>query len=315
MAEIPVDPLQIISGFGPHVSSMTGARLSTSLEPDRTVKTHCCFCGQQCGIQLKVRDNQVIGFEPWEEFPFNRGMLCPKGVKRYLQGSHPDRLTTDCNQHDRPERQLIMHKDRPDKFPAERRDHVETVAAGRGKPPQIDCKNPQQDDRHAKGGEVTKEDAGRQQRFVKTFPQVSRQSTQRIPKDPANNNGWKLQHNRPSNRGPDHVCNRSWILADRVAEIATSHVPDVDRILLKYRLICAEQLGILLVHRLHACGIRHALRHPCGNRSHRISRHQARQEEVDRCRGDLIKRLAWLPRRWHDERRVVCRGLGWRRHA
>jgi assimilatory nitrate reductase catalytic subunit len=45
-------------------------------------------------VQLKVRDNQVIGFEPWEEFPFNRGMLCPKGVKRYLQGAHPDRLTT-----------------------------------------------------------------------------------------------------------------------------------------------------------------------------------------------------------------------------
>ena len=34
----------------------------------------------------------VIGFEPWEDFPFNRGMLCPKGVKRYLQGNHPDRL-------------------------------------------------------------------------------------------------------------------------------------------------------------------------------------------------------------------------------
>jgi assimilatory nitrate reductase catalytic subunit len=48
----------------------------------------------QCGIQLKVRDNQLIGFEPWEEFPFNRGMLCPKGVKRYLQGAHPDRLLT-----------------------------------------------------------------------------------------------------------------------------------------------------------------------------------------------------------------------------
>src|SRR5207253_711588 len=48
--------------------------------------------GQQCGIQLKVRKNEVIGFEPWEEFPFNRGMLCPKGVKRYLQGAHPDRL-------------------------------------------------------------------------------------------------------------------------------------------------------------------------------------------------------------------------------
>src|SRR5690606_15952578 len=60
--------------------------------PDRLVKTHCSFCGMQCGIKLKVRDEQVIGFEPWEEFPFNRGMLCPKGVKRYLQGAHPDRL-------------------------------------------------------------------------------------------------------------------------------------------------------------------------------------------------------------------------------
>jgi assimilatory nitrate reductase catalytic subunit len=94
VAEVPVDPIRIIEGFGPHLSSMTGARLSTSVEPERLVKTHCCFCGQQCGIQLKVRDNEVIGFEPWEEFPFNRGMLCPKGVKRYLQGSHPDRLTT-----------------------------------------------------------------------------------------------------------------------------------------------------------------------------------------------------------------------------
>ena len=94
MATIPVDEHQIIERFGPHLSAMTGARLSTSVEPDRLVKTHCCFCGQQCGIQLKVRDNEVIGFEPWEEFPFNRGMLCPKGVKRYLQGSHPDRLMT-----------------------------------------------------------------------------------------------------------------------------------------------------------------------------------------------------------------------------
>ncbi|NUR55193.1 MAG: molybdopterin oxidoreductase family protein [Acidobacteria bacterium] len=94
MATLPVDELKIIERFGPHQSAMTGVRLSTSTEPERLVKTHCCFCGQQCGVQLKVRDNQVIGFEPWEEFPFNRGMLCPKGVKRYLQGAHPDRLTT-----------------------------------------------------------------------------------------------------------------------------------------------------------------------------------------------------------------------------
>jgi assimilatory nitrate reductase catalytic subunit len=94
MATIPTRESNIIERFGPHLSPMTGTRLSTSIEPERLVKTHCCFCGQQCGIQLKVRDNEVIGFEPWEDFPFNRGMLCPKGVKRYLQGSHPDRLLT-----------------------------------------------------------------------------------------------------------------------------------------------------------------------------------------------------------------------------
>jgi assimilatory nitrate reductase catalytic subunit len=90
MSKLPVDELATIRAFGPHLSGRV--RGTSSTEPDRLVKTHCCFCGQQCGIQLKVRQNEVIGFEPWEEFPFNRGMLCPKGVKRYLQGSHPDRL-------------------------------------------------------------------------------------------------------------------------------------------------------------------------------------------------------------------------------
>lgn len=93
MATLPVDELAITARSSPHVSTMAGVRLSTSAEPNRLVKTHCWFCGQQCGIQLKGRDNQVIGFEPWDEFPFNRRMLCPKGVKSYLQNAHPDRLT------------------------------------------------------------------------------------------------------------------------------------------------------------------------------------------------------------------------------
>lgn len=92
MATIPVDDLEITNAYGPHLSA--GTRGGTAGAPDKLVKTHCCFCGQQCGIQLKVRGNEVIGFEPWEDFPFNRGMLCPKGVKRYLQGGHPDRLLT-----------------------------------------------------------------------------------------------------------------------------------------------------------------------------------------------------------------------------
>jgi assimilatory nitrate reductase catalytic subunit len=94
MAKLPDQLSDITERFGPHPAYSAGVRLATNLEPDKIVKTHCCFCGQQCGIQLKVKDNVVIGFEPWEDFPFNQGMLCPKGVKRYLQGAHPDRLLT-----------------------------------------------------------------------------------------------------------------------------------------------------------------------------------------------------------------------------
>jgi assimilatory nitrate reductase catalytic subunit len=89
---VPVE--ELLRLYGPHLNSAPpGGWEAPALDGKTTlVKTHCCFCGQQCGIQLKVRENTVVGFEPWEDFPFNRGMLCPKGVNRYLQGNHPDRL-------------------------------------------------------------------------------------------------------------------------------------------------------------------------------------------------------------------------------
>src|SRR5215831_7949752 len=93
MAAEPQLTYELLAKFGPLRSYPTGQRIDTTVDPDRLVKTHCCFCGQQCGIQLKVKSNEVIGFEPWEDFPFNKGMLCPKGVRRYLQGAHHDRLT------------------------------------------------------------------------------------------------------------------------------------------------------------------------------------------------------------------------------
>jgi assimilatory nitrate reductase catalytic subunit len=94
MATLPKEQDVLVDAWGPHLNRMDGVRVDTGVEPDKIVSTHCCFCGQQCGINLKVKDNLVIGFEPRYDFPFNKGMLCPKGVKRYLQGGHPDRLTT-----------------------------------------------------------------------------------------------------------------------------------------------------------------------------------------------------------------------------
>jgi len=92
MATLPVPAEEIIARFGPSLNFPPTEGYPGRDEPDEVVKTHCCFCGMQCGIQLLVKDNKIVGFEPWEEFPFNEGRLCPKGVQRYLQNNHPDRL-------------------------------------------------------------------------------------------------------------------------------------------------------------------------------------------------------------------------------
>src|SRR6185436_39234 len=94
MAKAPISEEALKEQFGPHLNYVPpGGWKDESIHPaEKLVKTHCCFCGQQCGIQLKIRENHIIGFEPWEDFPFNHGMLCPKGVKRYMQSGHPDRL-------------------------------------------------------------------------------------------------------------------------------------------------------------------------------------------------------------------------------
>ena len=94
MATLPLSEDELIARFGPHLNRQPPGGWNTGLDIDREVPTHCCFCGQQCGIVLKVKDEHVVGFEPRYDFPFNEGKLCPKGVKRYLQGSHPDRLLT-----------------------------------------------------------------------------------------------------------------------------------------------------------------------------------------------------------------------------
>lgn len=92
MARLPVPVERLIEQFGPHKNYPPREGYPGRDEPDRIVETHCCFCGMQCGIKLLVKGERVVGFDPWEEFPFNEGRLCPKGVQRYLQNNHPDRL-------------------------------------------------------------------------------------------------------------------------------------------------------------------------------------------------------------------------------
>ncbi|HIG29636.1 MAG TPA: nitrite reductase [Verrucomicrobiales bacterium] len=91
MAHLVINEEDYIRRYGPSLNYTPESGWKTE-QADRLVKTHCCFCGVQCGIQLKVKNDRIIGFEPWEEFPVNQGKLCPKGIKRYLQNEHPDRL-------------------------------------------------------------------------------------------------------------------------------------------------------------------------------------------------------------------------------
>jgi assimilatory nitrate reductase catalytic subunit len=78
--------------FDFHQGTGLPAHWSSNEVVDRYVPTHCCFCGVQCGMYLKVAGEQVVGVEPREDFPLNHGMLCPKGTTAYQTVNHPDRL-------------------------------------------------------------------------------------------------------------------------------------------------------------------------------------------------------------------------------
>ncbi len=63
-------------------------------EGEELIATHCCFCGMQCGMNIRVDQAtaKVVGVEPRYDFPMNGGRLCPKGVSAYRQAELGDRL-------------------------------------------------------------------------------------------------------------------------------------------------------------------------------------------------------------------------------
>ncbi len=83
---------KIIAQFGPHLHDVPDGGWKADRVIDKIVPTHCPYCGVQCGMNLLVEENKVVGFEPRYDFPVNEGKLCPKGVTAYLQIHHPDRL-------------------------------------------------------------------------------------------------------------------------------------------------------------------------------------------------------------------------------
>ena len=91
MARLPASIPELVAQFGPHPTAHPGgwAPANPTARADALLLLRAAVRHTAQGEGRKV-----VGFEPWEEFPFNRGKLCPKGVKRYMQGEHPDRLRT-----------------------------------------------------------------------------------------------------------------------------------------------------------------------------------------------------------------------------
>ncbi|WP_077624024.1 molybdopterin oxidoreductase family protein [Sediminibacillus massiliensis] len=61
---------------------------------EKLIKTHCSYCGMQCGMNLRVNTltNKIVGVEPRYDWPVTVGKMCPKGVTAYQQTNHKDRI-------------------------------------------------------------------------------------------------------------------------------------------------------------------------------------------------------------------------------
>src|SRR3954447_9331796 len=60
---------------------------------DRWVPSVCLLCSNGCGLDIAVRDGQMVGVRGRREDRVNRGRLGPKGLYGW-QGQLRDRLTT-----------------------------------------------------------------------------------------------------------------------------------------------------------------------------------------------------------------------------
>lgn len=92
------------------MSLIPGAALSGQ---DGRVRTHCCFCSMQCGIELQPSPGESSGYEakPSPDFPVATGRLCQKGFNAVNHTLHPKRVLTARR------RRHHLHLHRPEENP------------------------------------------------------------------------------------------------------------------------------------------------------------------------------------------------------
>lgn len=84
-------------GAGVYAVGRAGAALPLPVtEPvpvDRWVYSTCGFCGTGCGIEMGVKDHQVVAIRGTADHPVNQGKLCAKGIYQWQMITAPDRGT------------------------------------------------------------------------------------------------------------------------------------------------------------------------------------------------------------------------------
>ena len=65
---------------------------SSEQEEIRTHHTFCRICESLCGLEIKTRNNKVIGVKPNENHVATEGFSCVKGLYQHEMYQSPDRL-------------------------------------------------------------------------------------------------------------------------------------------------------------------------------------------------------------------------------
>ncbi len=59
---------------------------------DKTIHTFCRICESLCGLEVHVKDNEIIDIQPDKDHITTYGFACPKGLKQHKMYATPDRL-------------------------------------------------------------------------------------------------------------------------------------------------------------------------------------------------------------------------------
>lgn len=56
-------------------------------------KTGCVLCGQNCGLEVLVKNNRMVKVKPDKDNPRSQGYACRKGLNIAYHQHHDQRLT------------------------------------------------------------------------------------------------------------------------------------------------------------------------------------------------------------------------------